>query len=74
MLYRLYHEDGVRVFAPSRLRASCRCSRDRVAGMLSALPRDEVEDMKEDGTVSVQCEFCNSTYLFDDEQLEAVFR
>ena len=74
LLYRLYHEDGVRVFTPSRLRASCRCSRDRVAEMLGALPRDEVEDMKEDGTVSVQCEFCNSTYLFDDAQLEAVFR
>ncbi len=72
LLFRLFHEDGVRVFAPVDLRAACRCSRQRVADMLGALPRAEVEAMKEDGRVSVQCEFCNSTYLFDDMQLEAV--
>ena len=74
LLFRLFHEDGVRVFTPAGLRASCRCSRDRVAGMLGALPRTEVEDMKEDGKVAVQCEFCNSTYQFDDGQIEAVFQ
>ncbi len=73
LLYRLFHEDGVRVFEPVGLRAACRCSRQRVADMLGSLPRLEVEDMKQDGHVSVQCEFCNSTYLFDDTELEAVF-
>ncbi len=73
LLFRLFHEDGVRVFAPVDLRAACRCSRQRVADMLGSLPRAEVEEMKEDGAVAVQCEFCNSTYLFDDDQLAAVF-
>ena len=73
LLFRLFHEDGVRVFAPVALRAACRCSRQRVADMLASLPRDEVEEMKEDGAVSVQCEFCNTSYAFDDDQLKAVF-
>ena len=74
LLYRLYHEDGVRIFAPHSLRAACRCSRDRVIGTLSALPRAEVEALKEDGTIEVQCEFCNRAYRFDDAQLADVFR
>lgn len=73
LLFRLFHEDGVRVFPPTGLAASCRCSRERVAGVLGSLPRAELEDMKEDGVVSVQCEFCTSTYLFDDDQLAAIF-
>ncbi len=73
LLFRLFHEDGVRVFPPASLSFSCRCSRERVAGMLGSLPRAELEDMKEDGMVSVQCEFCTDTYLFDDDQLAAVF-
>ncbi len=73
LLFRLFHEDGVRVFAPVALRAACRCSRQRVADMLASLPRAEVDEMKEDGAVAVQCEFCNNTYEFDDDQLEAVF-
>jgi molecular chaperone Hsp33 len=74
LLFRLFHEDGVRVFTPTDLRASCRCSRERVAGMLGSLPRAEVEEMKEDGQVSVQCEFCNSSYVFDDGQLADIFQ
>ncbi len=73
LLFRLFHEDGVRVFAPKALRARCRCSRARVAGMLGALPRDEIEALKEDGRVNVQCEFCNGSYSFDDRQLERVY-
>ncbi|NNG04224.1 MAG: molecular chaperone Hsp33 [Inquilinus sp.] len=73
LLYRLYHEDGVRVFAPHALRAACRCSRERVIDTLAALPRPEVEALKEDGRIYVQCEFCNSSYSFDDAQLAAVF-
>src|SRR3546814_16523614 len=40
LLYRLFHEDGVRVTAPQPLRARCRCSRERVETVLKSLPRD----------------------------------
>ncbi len=73
LLYRLYHEDGVRVFRPRRLVARCRCGREGVAATLGALPRGELADMKIDGNVVVTCQFCNADYVFDDSQLEALF-
>ena len=34
VLYRLFHEDGVRVYAPTGVQAGCRCSRERIAHIL----------------------------------------
>ncbi len=73
LLYRLYHEERVRVFRPRRLQARCRCDRGRVAATLRALPRDELDELKIDGNVVVTCQFCNSDYKFDDPQLDALF-
>ena len=69
LLYRLFHEDGVRVFTPLTLRAGCRCSRGRVEDMLRALPRDDVEHLKVDGQIEVTCEFCNTQYRFEEADL-----
>lgn len=73
LLYRLFNEDGVRVFPIQPMRFSCRCSRERVASMLSSLPRAEIEDLAVDGRVEVACEFCNTKYDFDQQQLAALF-
>jgi len=72
-LFRLFHEDGVRVYAPHRVCAGCRCSRERVARMLRVLPRAEIEDLKIDDAVIVTCEFCNSRYTFTDPQLAEIY-
>jgi molecular chaperone Hsp33 len=64
LLYRLFHERGVRVFAPLPLRAQCSCSREAVSDMLrSFAPKDRAEMVK-DGKVVVTCEFCSSVYQF----------
>lgn len=73
LLFRLFHEDGVRVYAPSELRAGCRCSRERVTNALASIPREQIDDMKVDGRVEVTCEFCNTTYRFDDDDLDQVY-
>jgi molecular chaperone Hsp33 len=73
LLFRLFHEDGVRVYRPHSVRAGCRCSRERVARMLRALPRAEVEDLKIDDAVIVTCEFCNTRYTFSDPQLAEIY-
>lgn len=73
LLYRLFHEDGVRVYDPVPIRAACRCARERVERVLAALPRDEVTDLKEDGAVRVTCEFCNTEYKFDDAALALLY-
>jgi molecular chaperone Hsp33 len=66
LAYRLFNEDGVRAFTPMQLTFGCRCSRDRVESILKSYRRDEVNDLlDENGQLSVVCEFCNSNYLFN---------
>lgn len=75
LLFRLFHEDGVRAFRPRPLAARCRCSRQRVADMLARLPREEVLACREpeSGEVVVTCQFCNTNQRFTLEQLEALY-
>lgn len=70
LVYRLFHELGVWVYDSLALGFSCRCSRDRIEAMLQALPRDEVEMMKQDGRVEVTCEFCDHTEIFNAAAIE----
>ncbi|MDY0882226.1 Hsp33 family molecular chaperone HslO [Dongia soli] len=69
LLYSLFHEDGVRVFERQGVEAKCRCSRDRVDNVLRAMPADDLADMWVDGAITVTCEFCNTTYRFQPEDL-----
>ena len=64
LLYRLFHEDGVRVFATSPLRGRCRCSRNRVEGMLRSLSPEAIDDLTVEDALTVTCEFCNQAYAF----------
>jgi molecular chaperone Hsp33 len=74
LLFRLFHEDGVRAHTPHPLAAQCRCSQRRVETVLRALTPDEILDMKVDGKITVTCEFCSAVYDFDDAALEALVR
>jgi molecular chaperone Hsp33 len=40
---------------------------------LSSFPRDEIEDMSEDGAVTVTCEFCKTDYRFAKEDVANLF-
>lgn len=73
LLYRLFHEDGVRVFRRRFLEHRCRCSRQRVARTLKSFGREEIEDLAEDGVVRVVCEFCKAEYVFDDAALDDIY-
>lgn len=64
LLYRLFHERGVRVFNPLSLKAQCSCSRDAVASMLKSFSSDDRAAMVKDDKVVVTCEFCSSVYQF----------
>ncbi|HJO72206.1 MAG: Hsp33 family molecular chaperone HslO [Rhodospirillales bacterium] len=72
-LYRLFHQEGVRVFRTRPLRHACRCSRDKVERTLASFPRKEVEAMTEDGKVTVTCEFCKAAYVYGDVELAALY-
>jgi molecular chaperone Hsp33 len=71
LLFRLFHEGGVRVYRTKAVSDSCRCSRQRVVGMLRGLPRADLEDLKVDGALIVTCEFCNRRYTVADDDLAA---
>jgi molecular chaperone Hsp33 len=70
LLYRLFHERGVRVFRSVNIRAQCSCSRDGVAAMLKSFSAEDRDDMVENGLISVTCEFCNTTYTFAPSDVE----
>ncbi|UGB37544.1 Hsp33 family molecular chaperone HslO [Frateuria soli] len=74
LLYRLYHEETVRMFEPRPLAFGCSCSRERVESMLRSLGRDEVEAAlaARDGEIEVICEFCAQRYTFDRIDAEHV--
>ncbi len=71
LVYRLFHEPGVRVFRGSPLRAECSCSRQSVEAMLKSFSQDDRDHMVEDGKISVTCEFCSANYLFEPHEVGA---
>jgi molecular chaperone Hsp33 len=71
LLYRLFRERGVRVFRSRDLHAQCSCSRAGVEQMLRSFSEDDRNHMIENGRITVTCEFCNSTYVFDPAEVGA---
>ena len=65
LLYRLFHQHGVRVFRNRELAAVCSCSRTSVTNMLRSFSQDDRDHMVENGVITVTCEFCSSTYVFE---------
>jgi molecular chaperone Hsp33 len=68
LLYRLFHERGVRVFRSLPLRAQCSCSREAVSSMLKSFAPTDRAEMVKDGKVVVTCEFCSSVYQFTPQE------
>ncbi|MCK0207266.1 Hsp33 family molecular chaperone [Starkeya koreensis] len=69
LLYRLFHERGVRVFDAAAVVAKCSCSRERVMGVLANFSQEERASLVEDGRIGVTCEFCGRTYAFKAEEI-----
>lgn len=72
LLYRLFHEDGVRVFPPAPLTFGCRCSRDRVGTVLAQHPPEDLNDLLIDGAIVATCEFCSTEYRFKPDEAGAL--
>jgi len=74
ILHRLFNEDDLRLFEPSPVYFRCRCSRERVAGMLQGLGEAETRSiLAERGEVEVRCDFCNRAYVFDAVDVGRIF-
>ncbi len=66
LLRRLFWEEKVLRFPPQSPRFACTCSRERVAGMIRSLGREEAESiLAERPEIEVGCDFCGRQYRFD---------
>ena len=72
LLYRLFHETGVRAYPEQTIEARCRCSADKVERVLRSLSAEELRDMTVDGVISVLCEFCKNERVYDSDALAAL--
>lgn len=72
ILRRLFHQETLRIFERLPVRFACRCSRERVAGLIRMMGPEEARAvLAEQGRLSVTCDFCAETYVFDPGQAEA---
>ncbi len=66
LLFRLFHERGVKVFEGQGVKDACRCSSDRIEDMLRRFTREERRDMVGDnGRIGITCEFCSTHREYD---------
>jgi molecular chaperone Hsp33 len=72
LLYRLFHERGVRVFEGQSVHEECRCSETRVMAMMRRFsPEDRRDMVGENGRIGITCEFCSRFYDLDPQEVEA---
>ena len=63
LLYRLFHEQGVTMETPQALDDRCTCNQERLVETLKQMPDDSLREMTEaDGTLGIDCQFCNRHY------------
>jgi molecular chaperone Hsp33 len=74
LLMQDFREHDVRVFAGEPVKFECRCTPERVNTMLRGLGEQEVREvLKEQGAVTVTCDFCSRPYEYDAAAVESLF-
>lgn len=75
ILHRLYHEEELRLFAGTDLKFHCNCTRERSAQALQSLGLVDLRLLlaEKAGTIEIDCQFCNQTYLFNENDVIQMF-
>jgi molecular chaperone Hsp33 len=75
ILYRLFHEEQVRLIESDPVKFHCPCSRQRSANALQMMSEEELLQVAEEqgGAVETACHFCNKVYSFDSADIKALF-
>lgn len=74
LLYRLYHEDKVRLFDSREVRFGCSCSEARTSELIRSIGRAEADSIiADEGVIQIVCEFCNHDYQFDSVAVANIF-
>lgn len=70
LLYRLFHEEGVIIYKPHLITKGCRCTPEKLKGVLSTLTPEDLDHAAINGTVTMTCEFCNKHFDFLKEDIQ----
>ncbi len=71
LLYRLYHQEKVRLFEAQQISFKCSCSKERcLTSLASIAPQEILEILKERGAIDMHCEYCASDYHFEIDDLK----
>ncbi len=71
LLWRLFNEEEVRVLTTVPLTRGCRCNPDHVRSVIASFSAEERAGMAdENGVISVDCEFCSSSFPIGLAELE----
>ena len=72
LLYRLYHQEQVRLFEPQAVTYQCSCSADKCLTAIAQIGQQAIDEIiEEQGQISMNCDYCNTTYQFDQQQISA---
>jgi molecular chaperone Hsp33 len=75
LLPKLFGGQSIRLFTAKPVAHDCRCTPERLAGVVRTLGKDEVKTLlSEQGHVELKCEFCNRAFRYDDAQVDAIMR
>jgi molecular chaperone Hsp33 len=75
LLPKLFGGQAIRLFSPKAVAHDCRCSPERLAGVVRMLGEDELKSLlAEQGHVELTCEFCNRSFRYDDAEVQAILR
>jgi molecular chaperone Hsp33 len=68
----LYHQEDVRLFEPQSISYQCSCSEEKCLTAIAQVAPSELESIiEEQGCVSMTCDYCLTTYKFDEQSLES---
>ncbi|MES2729771.1 MAG: Hsp33 family molecular chaperone HslO [Pseudomonadota bacterium] len=70
VLYRLFHQEEVRVYPAQSVTKGCRCTIEKLENILAMMPADDRRDMAEDGKITMSCEFCSKDFTFNAETIK----
>ncbi len=74
LLYRLYNQDKVRLYEPQPVTFQCGCSRERSGAAIITVEKSEIYDiLAEEGSVSLHCDYCGTTYTFDESEVTELY-
>lgn len=73
ILEKILGEFGLEITDKMPVQFHCNCSKERVSKALASISKKDLDEMINDGKpIEVNCDFCNTHYVFDTEELKKI--